>query len=298
MSRQLVQRGQTQTLVTYPVVRPGEDFVLDQPSAATAAVETEAADTAAAACTRDTASTVVNIGASEGDTSITLLAAIAQVRGRRLLLRATSGEQFMVRCALTQTSATLNLSSPIPMALPQYTAVRGVAISRALTALETAQDGPAKVQWTATISGQVLEWTEAFEVVRRVPRWELDEDELTRRFPEVLALRERNDLALDELRDAALEEELLPRLRARKIREADIVSTWPLVPAHVAACALFLMRGNSKRTKEDRDEARSDLEQKIDLALADVDGWYDSSQDEEADVDDARADFTSLGYSR
>jgi hypothetical protein len=222
-----------------------------------------------------------------------------------VLIRSTTGEQFVARCALTQTSATLRLASPIPMALPSGSSVFGIAISRALTADETEDEGKAKVAWTATVGGQTLAWTEEFEIVRRVPRWELDDDLLTQRFPEVLALRDSNDLALEELREAALEEELLPRLRAKKdqegnpLREANIISTWPLVPAHVAACKLFIACSpGSGRTKEDRDDARSELEQKLALALEDADAWYDVPQDADPDLEQEREDFSPLFYTR
>lgn len=303
MARTLVQRGAIVGVVAYPLVRPSDALSLSQPTAATVAVRTPATTTAAAACTRDTTSVTTITAALEGDTTLTLASAITQVRGYRYLVRSTTGEQFIVRCAASQTSATLRLASPIPMDLAVASTVFGIALSRALTALETATEGKGALDWTATIDSVAYAWSEEIEIVRRMPRWELDEDELIRRMPDVLALRERNDLALDELLGAALEDELLPRLRARKdssgeaMREANIVSTWALVPAHVAACALFLARAQT-RTREDRDEARSELEAKIDLALADADAWYDAPQGDSVDVDQERANFSPMFYSR
>lgn len=204
--------------------------------------------------------------------------------------------------------ATMRLMSGLLADVPEDSTVQGFAVMRELTTNETEQvteDVDATLEWTATIGGLELEWTEPFAIVRRVPVWVLDDDELVRRFPEVAALRERSDVMLEETREAALEEELLPRLRAKKdstgtpIREENIVSTWPLVPAHVAAVRLFLANNDMANfTKQDRDEARAELQQKLDLAFADADAWYTAPQSARANPSDARAEVRKSSYRR
>lgn len=301
MPRQLVTKDSTQTLVSYAHVRPDESFVLTRPSAVAVVVTTPAEPTGTSgAATLDAVlnGVATTADAEEGDTTLTVATSKAQVRGRRVVITTVTGEQFTVRLSRSVTSATIYLASPLPMDVDTGATFTELRVSRALSLDETAQEGPGTVTWTATIGGQPYVWTEEFEIVRRVPRWEADTDEIERRFPEILALRERNDLALDETRDAALEEELLPRLRAKGIREANIVSTWPLVPPLVAAMRLFLSINDKSDPASRREELRAELEQKLALALQDVDGWYDAPQTEAPDVDQARADFSTLRWTR
>jgi hypothetical protein len=220
----------------------------------------------------------------------------AFVRGRRYLLQLTTGELLVVRAALT--GATLRLASQLPCAVAASSTIAGLRISRALTAGETATEGRALVEWTATIGGQTYAWAEEIEIVRRVPRWELDAALLEERWPEVLALRENNDLALDETIDGALEQELIPELRAKGVREQDIITTWPLVPAHVAACKLFVAMNDRATTKAIRDELRADMVLALKRALGDVDAWFDAPQTTDPQLGQVPKDFSSLSYSR
>ena len=297
MPRQLIQKGSTDALLSYPLVRPVQGHTLGQCTAATAKVTTPAVGSPASqSATRDTVSTATTADASEGATSLTVTSA-AWVRGRRYLLDLTTGEQLIIKAALTATSTTLRLATPLPCAVLTGSTIKGLAVSVALTATDTGTEGEAKVEWTATIGGIAYAWTEHFEIVRRVPRWELDSEELLRRLPEAAALRDRSDMAIDELIDTALEDELRPRLRARKIREADIISTWELVPAHVAAVVVVLAR-DPTRSREYRQECESVLEQKIALALQDVDAWYDAPQTSDASLAQERADFSPMTFTR
>lgn len=301
MPRQVVLMGSTDTLLSYPKLRPVDSFALEQPAAATAKVLSPgvpAPDVQAA--TRDTLSAVVETDAVEGDRTLVVADAATWVRGRRYLLDLSTGEQLVVKAAAGGTGTTLRLASPLPCDVPATSTVKGFAVSVALTADDTALETQhALVQWTATIGGMALPWAEEFAIVRRMPRWELDAEELVKRLPDVLGDRSRDDVDLSETIEGALEEELLPRLRgARKIREEDIISTWPLVPAHVAAVALFLARNDSSKAEAYREELRVELEQKLDLAIADLDAWYDAPQEETPQPTAEREDFTGYGYTR
>lgn len=293
----LIQKGSTDYLRTIPRIRDVEMRDLAHPSAGTARVVTPALDSGVAACTVDDTSVTVMTGA-EGAAAITLAASTAFVRGTRYLIVWDSAERLVVRSARTQTGTSQKLMSPLPFDVAGGQLI-GIELIRQLTVLETATEGRGLIHWTATIAGVAYAWTEEFEIVRRVPTWMLDDDELLRRFPEVLARRDASDVSLQETREAALEEELLPRLMAGGILPQNIISTWELVPAHVAAVRLFLSRDARDVSLEQRDEYRRDLEEKISLALKNPRGWYDAPQetDPSPGTDDGGR-FGVLGYSR
>lgn len=204
-------------------------------------------------------------------------------------------------------AVTLYLMSPLVNDVPIGSELRGFQVSRALTALETADAGRGVIDWRILDGSNAVlaEWVESFTVAHRVPRWELDDDELQRRMPEVLALRDQNDVTLEETREAALEEELLPRLRAKRdqngnaIREERIESTWALVPAYVAAVRLHLANNDSSSTAERRAELRAELDAKVTLAMSDIDAWYTVPEIENPSPADAgSSDFASLRWGR
>lgn len=325
MPRQVVLKDSIQTLESYPKVRPTEQFSLVDPNdlvspgvprqavSAECRVRTASeTETAFAACTLGTLNPGTVAAADEGDTEITLTtASITIQRGHRFLLVLATGERLWVRAAAyvtfsTQTSKTLKLMSPLPCDVPTSSRLFGLRVSRALTLLETEVEGPAMIDWRllSDTGAITAEWSEQFEIVRRMPRWELDEDELARRMPEIYAARDLGDVTLQETIEAALEEELLPRLRAKRdnygqpIRESNIISTWALVPAHVAAVRLYLANNDPTKTKEQRDEARAEVLQKLDLAFEDADAWYDAPQTETPDVHAERGRFGVFRYTR
>lgn len=321
MPRQIVLKDSIQTLESYPKVRPMEHYILAYPNgvgetlavSATCRVRTGSeTETDFTACTLGSVSPGMVSAADEGDTEITLTAAsITIVRGHRFLLVLSGGAQLWVRASEyvsfgTQSSKVLKLMSPLPCAVPISSRLYGLRVSRALTLLETALEGPAMIDWRVLSAGGAItaEWSEQFEIVRRMPRWELDEDELARRMPEIYAARDQGDVTLQETIEGALEEELLPRLRAKRdnygqpIREANIISTWALVPAHVAAVRLYLANNDPTKTKEQRDEARAEVLQKLDLAFEDADAWYDAPQTETPTVNAERGRFGVFRYTR
>lgn len=286
------------TIESYPKTRAHEQYAHDQPDSAEVRVRTHAVNGDWGAATLDSLAVEVAEAASEGDTEIvcTMGDADSVVKGRRYVLALTTGERFWVRASLTVvgedadpgpggTDTTVRLMSPLPCAISAGSSLYGMRCSRALTEEETAIVGAAIADWRVTVgSAVVAQWSQPFAVVTRLPVWLLDEDELTRRMPEVLARRDSGDVTLQEAIDAALEEELLPRLRAKRdalgtpIREAGILSTHALTPAHVAAVRLFLARSSTQATIEQRQALEAELSTKLDLAIADADAWYVSSQ--------------------
>jgi hypothetical protein len=237
----------------------------------------------------DVVSATVATAAIEGASAVAINTATALVRGRRYVLGLPTGEQSWVRVSSdVSIGSPVNcpLSSPLPFAVPVGSTMFGCSLRRVLSLPETSMVGPMVVDWRVTSPDAAdAEFTEHHEVVTRLVSWLLDEDELMKRMPEAAALRDSGDTSLAETIDVALEEHLLPRLRGKsgangqRIREHSIVSTWPLVPAHVSAVRLLLCMQNPRKTKEDRDEARADLDAAIALALNDSDAWYDAPQD-------------------
>lgn len=299
--RHRIVRGQSATIVTYPLLAPDVGFIPVAPSAATVRVGTPAValpDSGAAATVDSFSATVHATGASEGATSIPLTANVTVVKGRRYLVTAAYGETFVVRAALSGTTDQLRTAQPIPMRLDGGSTIAGIAVSASITSAQANDVGSGVVVWSVTLAGQVYSYAEQLEVVRRIPRWELDADRLTALMPSIETLRERSDLALDETINAALEMELLPRLRSRGIVEENIISTEALVPAHVAAVAYHLAKNDPSRGIDARQALREELGGALDLALGDTLAWYDAPQTADPAPSQARGDFASMGYTR
>lgn len=223
------------------------------------------------------------------------------VKNRRYLVTpGSTGEQgtFIVSCARSFTGTTMYLSQPLPMSIAGSSTVKGIAVLMTITTTQSATEGSGVVLWQVTIGGVDYSYKEQLDIVRRIPRWELDAEMLTKRLPMIETIRERSDVAFDETINAALQMELLPRLRSRGIREENIVSTTSLIPAHVAAVAYHLAKNDPSRPSDYRAELRQELAGAIDLALQDVTGWYDSPQTDDGSAGESPGTFSSIGYSR
>ena len=281
---QLIERASTMTVTTYAHVSRGLGTGITHgvPSSVTVRIATPAvvipAEGDGVAATVDSVSATVATGAAAGDTSLTVGSSTAWVRRRRYLVQTPGGARFVVVCRKTATGTTLTLSRPLPMAVASSSTISGIAITKALTSAQTDIVGPGVARFSATVDGDVATWDEPFRIVRRVPQWPLDSDELVRRLPWVATKRETDDDDYTDTIEAALDNVLLPALRAKTIAEEGIVTSWPLVPAHVAAVRLHLVENDTSATTEDRAFAREAFVMALDAALADVQGWYETDQ--------------------
>lgn len=276
MGRIILRRGSTQAVALWPRVRAYDLMRLAQPTAASC-IASSPSGTTSPNVAIDTVATTASSIASEGDTVIALAAPQPILEGARYLVTCVDG-QLAVRAAQGGTTASLRCASPLPCDVPAGSTIEAMAVVVSMTDAETSMVGKGSLLVDVTMNGISHQWAEMFEVVTRIQSWALDADELTRRMPEVLALRDRSDVTMSETIDAALEEHLIPRLRAKKIREDRIVSTWALVPAHVAAVRVLLAASDPATTEARAAQLRADLDQALELALSDVDGWYDAPQ--------------------
>lgn len=296
--RRFVQHQSRETIRSYPRLRGAPLFDLAAPAAAFVTVTSNGYAGATVAATFDATSTTVQGAHSEGAEHITTAASVAWVRGKRYLVVA-DGHRFLVRCSRTVTGTTLYVGSPLPVDVASGSTVSGYEVSYSLPTAAVANVGPAIARWSVDLDGQSYEWAEEFQIVKRVPQWPLDADELCRRFPEILAQRDALDGDLEETIEAALEEELIPRLEARGIQQENIISQWSLVPVHVAAVRLFVARDDRSTSPERREELRKNLEEALQRALDDQRAWYDApALSDPTPGGTSDGDFGSLRYSR
>lgn len=293
---QRVPKGSTATLVTYAVPYTGGEPILAAPSAASVRIDTPSGIGSFAAATVDSATSSLS-ATDEGEVSLTVTSQ-TWVRGRAYLVKCATREAFVVRSAKSGASTTLRLTQPLPMAIPASSNIYSLAITRALTTTETSVEGEGVAHWKATIGGIEYAWSETFRIVRRVPTWWLDSESLTRLLPLAVNMRERDDEDYTETIEAALNNELLPRLRAKGIREEDVVTTDPLTPCHVAAVALHLAKNDPSTPLDRREAAERDLVQSLDLAMADVGAWYDAPQTEDPTPGVERVPHTTMWVTR
>lgn len=296
--RRFVQLQSREILRSYPRLRGAPLFDLQSPAAASVTVSSNGYTGTTTSATYDTTSATVQGAHSEGGEHLTVAASTAWVRGKRYLVVA-DGHRFLVRCSRTVTGTTLSLGSPLPVDVASGSTVSGYEVSYQLPTAAVANVGAGIVRWSVDLDGQSYEWHDEFKVSRRIPQWPLDGDELTRRFPEILAQRDSLDGDLEETIEAALEEELLPRLEAKGIEQENIISSWSLIPAHVAAVRLFVARDSRSASPERREELRKNLEDVIQRALDDQRAWYDAPETSDPSPGGTSAgEYGSLRYSR
>lgn len=296
--RRFVQKDSQETIRSYPRLRGAPLFDLISASSATVTVSTPGYTGTAVSATIEDVDVTTQGAHSEGGEHLTVSDSTAWVRGRRYLVVA-DGHRFLVRCSRTVTGTTLSLGSPLPVDVPTGSPVTAYEVRYQLPAAATAAVGGGIVRWVVTLAGVAYEWADEIKIVRRIPQWPLDADELTRRFPEILAQRDSLDGDLEETIEAALEEELLPRLEAKGIEQENIISSWSLIPAHVAAVRLFVARDSRSASPERREELRKNLEDVIQRALDDQRAWYDAPETSDPSPGGTSAgEYGSLRYSR
>jgi hypothetical protein len=134
------------------------------------------------------------------------------------------------------------VQEPLPYGVANGSAVKGLAVTVALTADQTAEPGSGYVLFRATVDGVVREWDEAFRVVRRITSVALTTTVLTQSYPVVRQISSNTDLTLEEAINASWSMLVSPALAARGVLDEDVLTDDVLVPMHAAATAYHLAR--------------------------------------------------------
>lgn len=191
----------------------------------------------------DTANVTLSAAAAEGVrelycTTTTLTA------GRQYLLVDTDGT--IVVEVVAKDASRVFLAAPLPRAVSDAARLVGWAITATLTTAQTAEVGPAVVQFACSVGGVPVSWTEALRVARRVAIVPLTASQLVVAYPEVKSLVSRQDDTLEQLITSAWEHELMPRVLRRGMWPEDIVNPDALRPLLAMACMVRIYRSSRK----------------------------------------------------
>lgn len=288
---QQVLKDSTETLLFYPPE-------LYQASAADVRIGTAAVGLPAVgneeAATVDSVSTTTNAAAAKGTDSLSVADNPNVTPGRKYLVALDDGQRFTVR-VIAYTSGgghTVHLADPLPIAVPSGSALKGLAITHALTAAETASigDGLAKVR--ATLNGVQRAFDVSFRVVNAILGLTLTPDRLVSAYPQVSRLRSSSDEDYTEAIDSAWEHLLRPELRARGFLEENINSPSELEPAHALAVIYRMTRAARPDDIERIEEARKDYKTMLDNVLNSSALWYSADDSDDNMMDgDGQPDF-------
>lgn len=271
MAEQRIMRASTQTLVSYPRLHPAE-VVLGQPSAVTVNLQTPAVqDTTYSAAVADALSTTTQGAHQEGADNITLAASVAIVAGRRYLIQLVEGRNIEVEALKGGTTNTLYTAEPLPCAIANGSAVKGFAVTKALSAAQTDQVGDALALWRATVNGTAYEWSESFRIVNKVTAPRLTPTRLTHAYPLMSSLRDTNDIDYEAIIDAAWDHRVVPLLAAKKILDEDVISDEALVPLHALACVLHIVEPDPRFSTDFIGRLREQYDTMIETTFARVD---------------------------
>lgn len=238
--------GSTETITTYP--RLAADGVLTSHLASSATarrVGPGASDDVSTyvAATVDSLSATTQGAHKEGDDHLTVSVAQNWVAGRRYLVTdATAGREIVVVATKSGSSTDLWIAEPLVSDIGNNSTVRGIAVTVALTAAQTASPGAGYVLFRATVDGVVREWDEPFRVVRRITSIALTPTELTQAYPVVRKLASATDTTLEEAINASWRHVIVPSLAARGILDEDILTDDVVAPMHASATVLHLAR--------------------------------------------------------
>jgi hypothetical protein len=299
---QKILRDSTDTLLVYPQLSAGGPALLEQAASCTVRIGTPAVamPSSSSSATVDSLSATTATEASEGDTSLVVASAATWIRGRQYLLTLTTGEVLVVASEKSGSSTTLYLSEPVPCAVPSGSTVKGYALTKALTADQTAQVGEGLALWTPSLTSISATFAQQFRIVRRIPRWTLTERVLTTSYPLLHTLRARNDVTFGELLQTVWDMRLLPLLEARGIRAEQIMSPDRLEPVHAIMCVHHLLALDPAREQAFVDRWAEEARQAFETALAGKELWIDAD-DEEAtarDEDAPPAEYTRTRWGR
>lgn len=235
-----------ETITSYPRIHADGTLTSHVSTAATARRIGPGAQDAVGsyvAATVDNFSTTTQGAHSEGSDSVTLAGSVSIVAGRRYLITdSTHGREIVVVATRGGNLSTLWIAEPLPCDIANNSTVKGVAITVALTAAQTASVGAGYVLFRATVDGVIREWEEAFRVVRRLTSIVLTPTTLTQTYPVVRKLASATDTTLEEAINAAWEVLIAPALSARGVLDEDIMTDDVVMPMHAAAVVLHLAR--------------------------------------------------------
>ncbi len=273
----------------YPQVTTGGPLLLEQAASATVRIRTPAValPDAGVAATVDAVSAVTDTDVDEGDTALVLEAPAAWVRGRQYLLTLTTGEVFVVVAAKGGSSATLQLTEPLPCAALAGSTVQGYALTAALSPTQTLGVGEGLALWTAvTAAGDVYTFSQQFRVVLRIPTSPLTWTRLATTYPLVHTLRPARDQDGSETIRAVWDVRLLPALEAKGILAERIMSPERLEPVHMAMCVHHLLAQDPAREQGFVDTWERAASHALELALASKDLWIDVEAEDEVPRDE------------
>lgn len=269
---QRVLRGSTATLETYPPV-------FAQASAATARVRTptfELPDDGVAAAV-DSLSTTIDADADAGEVSLTVASA-TWVRGRRYVATSTIDERVVLLAGTSGADTTLSLQEPLPTQLQATSTIKGMRISLALTAPQTAELSEAcVVEWTATLDGVEHTWSDDFAIVERNQTYLLDSVKLTQSSPFCRRMQSDADADFSEMIEAAWSRYVELPLLAKGIKPDLIISRSELVPVHIAACEHFAAQSSLDIEQATRDEKKEELNSALSMVLNSTSLWIDDT---------------------
>lgn len=238
--------GSTETITSYPRLHANGTLTSHVATSATARRVTPTnpdAEGAYTSATVDALSTTTQGAHQEGSDSITLQSAQTIVAGRRYLITdSTHGREIVVVATRGGSLTEMWLAEPLPCNVANGSTVRGVAITIALGALQTASVGAGYVLFRALIDGVTREWEEPFRVVRRLTSIALTPTGLTQTYPVVRKLASATDTTLEEAINAAWEMIVSPALAARGVLDEDVMTDDVVLPMHAAAVVLHLAR--------------------------------------------------------
>lgn len=254
MLEQRVLRATTPTIVTYPRLRPSQVAQAKPTGSPTVFVATPASSSpVSTAAVIDAVSTTVTAAAFAGARELAVLSATF-VRGRRYLI-SFDGNVIVVESRSSGASTVLRLVDALPCDVPDDAVVEGFALSRTLTATETADVGEASALWAATVEGVACQWSSLFRVVTRMPTALLTEGDLVRAYPVIKSMMPAGEISLDNVISAAWDNLVIPLCEAKGVFEEDVVADVTLVPLHALACMRLLYDYDSRVT----DTFRADL---------------------------------------
>lgn len=279
MAEQKILRDTTQTLLSYPRLADSGEVLRQVPASVVVKVGTPAVafDDGASyvAGTVDAVNTTLSAAAAEGATSLAIASAAVR-SGRRYLVADGAGGFVEVESRSEGTVTTMQLAEPLPRALASGAALRGFACSIALTTGQTDLVGNGIAEWQATMAApdsRVLVWLQGFRIVRRLLRHTLTPTRLTQAWPAVAAMRNRQDVDLEETIAATWEHRILPLLSARGIVEDNVASAEALEPLHALACVMQLLLPNPATAGELYERLERRWVQLEETTFARMDQW-------------------------
>jgi hypothetical protein len=271
--------GSTETITTYPRLAADGVLMSHLASSATARrIAPGGSDDVGTyvAATVDSLSTTTQGAHQEGSDHFTVSVAQNWIAGRRYLITdAVHGREIVVVATKSGSSTELWIAEPLVSDIGNNSTVRGIAVTVALTATQTASPGAGYVLFRATVDGVVREWDEPFRVVRRITSIALTPTELTQAYPVVRKLASATDTTLEEAINASWRHVIVPSLAARGILDEDILTDDVVAPMHASATVLHLARQWPQASSEFVSRLEAAYEQtkqttwdRIDLATA------------------------------